>query len=479
MKKYFWIILFLFIFSRFFFLANFPFFYDSPEYYRESQSLSFFDSLSRSHESVHPAYLFLTQLFQRIIPGQNVWEISLISSIFGLVGFLSFYFLIKRNFIEKIAIFSSIPLLFFPHLWLIQTNVLHESLDFSLLLLGLLFFDFFLEKKKLIWFLLTIFILALSIFDFVGILLWAPIFLGLVFLKSKGKIKLNIIWGLAVIVLSFILSLLGLFFLFSISQVIEPVARLKVLFFGYGSGGIFLNWGTLDILRMLRNDAYILFYGYSIAAILGLIVSVIFLAKKKKWPVLIFFLSFFLPFLLIGKFWYGGLLGRYSVLIAYSLALFLGLIPWRKIYWIFIIILFLSFCPTFWVYQQKPIIQRQIDLIGKIDFGKEDLLVLSDYQRPQLSFSNALYLNGDEKRQKIIEEKIEEKLKNKKKIFISQQAIDFPYWQYDGQQIHIVSKGNRDKAQLKEFLQGKKLTSIVLEKNYPLLTIYQLSFQTE
>jgi hypothetical protein len=67
-KKYFWLTLFLFIASRFFFLANYPHFYDSPEYFRESQSLSFFDSLKSSHESIHPVWLFLTQTFQKIVP---------------------------------------------------------------------------------------------------------------------------------------------------------------------------------------------------------------------------------------------------------------------------------------------------------------------------------------------------------------------------------------------------------------------------
>jgi len=246
------------------------------------------------------------------------------------------------------------------------------------------------------------------------------------------------------------------------------------LLFDYGSGGILSNWGFLSILRTLRNDALILFYGYSLSAILVLIITGAYLIKKKNWPVLIFFLSFFLPFLLTGKFWYGGLLGRYSALIAYPLALLLAIMPWRRIYGVLIFILFLSFLPTFVVYQQKPIPQIQTGLIEKINLQKEDLLVLSDYQRPQLEYSNALYINGDEKIQKIIEGKIVEKLSQSNRVFISQQAIDFPYWQYDGQQIHIISKGNKNKAQLKEFLKDKEKKLVAEDKNYPLLNLYQL-----
>jgi hypothetical protein len=466
MKKYFWLIFGLFFISRFFFLSNYPHFYDSPEYYRESLSNNFFISLSQSHESIHPVYLFLTQLFQRIIPGQNAWEISLISAVFGLISFLAFYFLIKRNFGEKIAIFSLIPLIFFSHLWLIQINVLHESLDISLLLLALFFFDVFLTKKRFFYFLPALIFLALTLFDFIGILLWTPIFIGLTVLKSKKINWHDIFWSLTLIIFSLLLAISGLYFLSSIF-------RIKNFLFGYGEA--LLDWGFLSILRMLRNDGLVLFYGYSIAAILGLLITGIYLFKKKNWSVLIFFLSFFLPFLLTGKFWYGGLFGRYAILIAFPLALFLGLIPWRKVYGFLIIILFLTFLPTFWIYQKMPISQIQASLIAEINLRDKDLLILSDYQRPQLAYTNALYLGGDREQQKMIEEKIIKKLFEGDRVFISRQAINFPYWQYDGQQIHIISRGNKDKARLKEFLSNRQLTEIVSKESYPLLTIYQLS----
>ncbi|MBM3205922.1 hypothetical protein FJZ41_03700 [Candidatus Shapirobacteria bacterium] len=394
------------------------------------------------------------------------WELSLISAIFGLVSLIAFYFLIKRNFNEKIALLSSIPLIFFPHLWLIQTNVLHESLDQGLFLLSLLFFDFFLTKKKFPWFLSSLLFLSLAIFNFVGLLLWAPVFIGLTILRSKKINWRNIVWGFWLIILSFGLALGGLFYL---------NAPLKVLLFNYGGGGIFAGWSFLDILRILRNDVLILFHGYSLAAILGLIFGGYFLFKKKNWPLIIFLLSFFIPFLITGKFWYGGLFGRYSSLVAYPLALLLATVPWRKIYGFLIVILFLSFLPTFWVYQKTPVSQIEAGLIDQISLKKEDLLILSDYQRPQLTDENALYLGGDQKQQKVIEEKIKEKLNKGEKVFISQQAMTFPYWQYDGQQIHIISKGDQNKAQLKEFLSDKKLTPVVDNPQYPLLTIYQLS----
>lgn len=476
MKKYFWLSLVLFFVSRFFFLANYPFFYDSPEYFRESQSVSFSASLQNSHESIHPLWLFLTQLFQKIIPGNNVWELSLIAASFGLLGFIAFYFLVKNLFNQKTAFLASIPLIFFPHLWLIQTNVLHESLDSGLFILALLFFNYFLgNKKKYFWLILTVIFLSLVIFDFVGILLWVPVFIGLVFLKSKkDNLGKNIIWGLAIVVLSFLIAIGGLWFLLSFVKTINPAVRLKNLLFGYG-GGIFTDWGFLNLLRTIRNDVLILFHGYSISAILGLIISGYYLIKKKKYLFLIFLLSFFLPFFLTGKFWYGGLFGRYSILIAYPLALLLTLIPWRKIYVLLIIILFFSFLPTFVAYQKEPVGEIQTNLIKEINLNANDLLILSDYQRPQLVYNQALYLGGDISQQKLIEEKILGALSSGKKVFITQQARDFPYWQYDGQEVHIVSKGDKNKSQLKSFLRDKKLVIRANDLRYPLLTVYELS----
>lgn len=480
MKKYFWLIFSLFFISRFFFLANYPHFYDSLEYLRESLSLSFFKSLSSSHEVIHPAWLFLTQIFQKITSQSTSWELSLISAIFGLISFFVFYLLVKRIFNEKTAIFSLVPLIFFSHLWLVQTNVLHDSLDVSLFLISLLFFDFFLEKKRFFWLIFSILFLSLAIFDFAGIFLWTVVFFGLAFLRSEKKfLWKNIAWSFLTIFLGLVLSFFSLFLILKLTRTIEPLERLKTIFLGFGVNDLSTGLNLIGLLRILRNNFYVFFYGYSLAAFLGLIAGVFYLWQKRKWPLLVFLLSFFLPFLITGKFWYFGPVGRLAVLIGYPLALFLALIPWRKIYWLLIIIIFLNFVPTFWVYQKTPIPKIQASLIEKIGLKDKDLLILSDYQRPQLDFYPALYIHGNDEIEKTVEKKITENLLAGNRVFVSQQAIDFPYWQYDGQQIHIISKGDKNKAQLKDFLQDKKLNLVVEENNYPLLKIYQLSFQTE
>ena len=177
-------------------------------------------------------------------------------------------------------------------------------------------------------------------------------------------------------------------------------------------------------------------------------------------------------FAITGRFWCGGLYGRWSALAAYPLALLLALLPWRKVYWGLIIVLIISFIPTLLDYQKTSVPGVQAGLIRESGLTDEDLLILSDYQRPQLPYNNALYIAGAN--QKMVEEEIERALRKDRRVFISQQAITFPYWQYDGQEIHIISKGNPEKAHLKKFLEDKELELIMEDENYSLLSIYEV-----
>lgn len=250
--------------------------------------------------------------------------------------------------------------------------------------------------------------------------------------------------------------------------------QLIELILKYGFGNLFTNWSLIDIARIIKNSFLIIINGYSLLVPLILIIFIVYWIKNKKWPEIVFFLSFFIPFFLTAKFWYGGLYGRYGNFIAYGFALMIALIPNRTIYWLTIISIIVAFIPTFFAYQQKPIPLIQQQLIKKINISNNDLLILSDYQRPQLTYPNGLYLNGNSQETVLIENKIIAALKNGRNVYITQQAINFPYQQYDGQQIHIVSKGDKNKAVLKKFLTTKKLKKIIEDNHYPFLSVYQI-----
>ena len=257
---------------------------------------------------------------------------------------------------------------------------------------------------------------------------------------------------------------------------VTTVIRVIETALKYGSSNLFTDWSLTDIGRFVRNGLLIIIYGYSF--LLPFVTAGLFIIwiKKINRKLMILFLSFLIPFFLTAKFWYGGLYGRYSSLIAYGFALMIALIPNRIIYWLIILSICLTFIPTFIAFQKKPIPVVQKEMLKQLKISENDLIILSDYQRPQLSFKNTFYINGNADLTKTVENKILSTLKNNQKVFISRQAVTFPYWQYDGQQIHIVSKGNINKAVLKKFLADKNLTKVAELKNYPLLSIYQLDY---
>jgi len=184
-------VIIIFLITRFFFLAGFPYFYDGPEYLRLSQEKNLTLALSKSHQSLHPIYILFTQLAQKLFKFINftdsVTPVTFVSALFGTLAIICFYFLVKRLFGKKTAFLSLIPLTFFPHLWLIQTNIMHESMDHFLLLVSLLFFDIFLTNKKTISVLVSFLFLILSFINFSGNLIWTPIFFGLYIFRKYKK----------------------------------------------------------------------------------------------------------------------------------------------------------------------------------------------------------------------------------------------------------------------------------------------------
>jgi len=474
-NPYFWLILILFIASRFLFLAKFPFFYDSPEYLRHAVAGNYFKTLATVHIPAHPVYLFLIQKFHQWFSFLPVSvSVSLVSAVFGLIGFLAFYSLVRRLFGNKIALLSLLPLIFFPHLWLIQTNVLHEAVEQGLFLAGLLVFDHFLEKKSLWLFIATLILWSLPIINFLGILIWFLAIIGLVYFRSTKKdLWKNLGWGIAVILISLLIGLLGLYFILSLA-IKNPWLNFQETVFGYGGGGIINDLSFVNLLRILRNDFLILINGYSIFALPIVVLVLVRLYLEKRYREIILLLSFFIPFLITGKFWYGGLYGRYSVMVAYAFGLCFGLMLSQNAYWLMMAGLILSFIPTFLVYQQKPIALIEKTMIEKAWTNKKDLLILSDYQRPQLSLENTLYANGNLYDQGRLEEAMALAFSENRRVFISEQAVTFPYYQYDGQQLHIISRGDVKKSLFAYLLKNKKLIPVVSDENYPLLTIYEI-----
>ncbi len=467
------IVIAVLVLSRLLYLASYPHFYDSVEYLREAASADYWASLGRSHESVHPVYLWLVQLTHRLqLPP------SLASALAGIIGVLVFYVLVKEMFGRRSAHLSILPLVLFPHLWLLHTHIMHEAVDHAFFLTGLLFFCLFLKTNRVAPLLAAVLNLSLALFNFTGMLVWFPAVFGVAIL-SPGNQPLNKRLGWAALAVMAAMLLAGSLLLGFLARIHpDPVSRLQTLVLGYGAGRLFGSWSALDILRTARNALLIMFNGYSPLALVVAGATLYRLAKAKRTARLLFFLSFLIPFFLTAKFWYGGLMGRYGSLVAYPVALMFALVPSRKAYAFLTAGLILFLLPTLRSYIGTPVPRIQAELITKVR-QPGSVLVISDYQRPQLEFEGVtdgktLIVTDSDLLNHRVKQKIERSLQNGEKVYLTEQAVNFPYYQYDGQQLHILSKGDKTRAKLYPYLSDKQLKLVGKDDGLSGLPVYAI-----
>lgn len=464
----------VFIISRLAFLGKYPFFYDSPEYLREAAGASFFSSLANMHEVIHPVYLFLTQMAYRIF-GSSVSSVSIVSALFGIVGFTGFYLFVKLLFDKNIAFFASIPLIFFPHSFLLQTQIFHDSIEQSLFIVGLLFFTLFIKRRSFGWFGLALITVCLSLFNHLGMVFWLPVFIGLViFISKQDETPVNFLYTLIFSISGLALAIIGYYFLY---LKLGNSAISSSTFYLSGAGTLdslksFLT--PLGFLRTARNAIYVLTLGYAPLAIILCLYFYYQGFKQKRYKLIIFVTSWFVCYLFSLSIWHASLFGRLGALITYPMALIFGVTRNKYVYGTLLATTVIVFIITLIAYRQIPIPARQYNLLTTANISSSDMLVVSDYQRPQLEqyYSNLQTISGGT--YQTVQIKITAALKENKRIYITQQALTYPYWQYDGQTIHILSKGNSDKAHLTEYLKDKKLKIEAYDSDYPLLTVYRL-----
>ena len=452
-----------FVLTRILGLANYPHFFDAPEYLKLASLHHFVQSLNQSHDPVHPFYLWLIQFFSQ------PWQLSLISALFGTLGVYVFYLVIKVVYNQTLGRKTVLLLMFFPQLFLLQTNIVHEPIEQFFFLATLLFLVWFHRKKNWGYWLLSIITLYFSLMTFIGILLWVPALVAANCLAAQAQ-KLKAAWfSIASITIAALLA-------FTSYALILPGFKLNALIYTYLIGQAQGGWTILGLLRILRNGSLILWHGFTPLSFLILIYSLFIIFQKKNWGFLIVTLGFLLPFLLSAKPWYGGLYGRYSTLIGYLLAILGAKYFSGKYYYALIGAIFPFFLLTFSLYLQIPLPRLQAKLIKSLP-ERPLYLVISDYQRPQLEYEEIadlklLIVSDSDINNRHTEKQIDGLLKKDERVYFTRQALTFPYFQYDGQSFHIVSRNTQGKAKLAVYLKNKELQLVRQNFQYPALDIF-------
>jgi len=457
----------LLIFSRLFFLARYPHFFDSPEYLRLASFNSLSQMLSTAHNPLHPIYLGLLRL------ARSPLQVSLIAALFGILGIGFFYVLVKELFSKNIARRAVVPLIFFPHLFLLQTNMLHESVEQALFLGSLLMLVLYLKRSRIGYLMMMFGFYYLALMTFFGIIIWAPLLMVLVyFVSAKSRFWVN-------------LTLIGT----GILSITATALFSYALLLSQGGFSTFVNdylfanlsnhFSLWEIARTLRNSFFILFAGFSPAAPLAVLLSGIRFLKNRRFPELLVTALIGAIFYLTAGYWYGGLYGRYSALVAFPLALLLATVLTKKEYLFALGIIFAFWGITVYSYLQKPIPQIQAQLIRSLPNWRDQYLVISDYQRPQLEYeqvttARTLVVSDNLDKNRELVRKLRRVLKKGHALYFTHQALTFPYYQFDGQSLHIISQNPQGKSKLEKFVGSHQVTALRNNQETPYLNLYRL-----
>lgn len=388
----------LYILTRGLFLKEYPHFFDGPEYQRLA-TMGLAEAIESAHPSIHLISLILWQ----------VWSPQAVSAIFGLVGFLALGWVSKTFGSVSGQRKAAALFLFWPLLWLIQTNTATEAVTYGLLLSGMV-----MVAGKRRW--LTLGgtgLMALAWVNYPGVVWWLPAWWVWGWRQGEGKRYLVV--GLTAGILGTLGLIAGLGY-----------ERLGELIWGQGA----LITDSLSVtgaMRMSWQAAHAFVYNYGWGAVA--LVAYIGYKKWQEWkssrkvdmlPVLII-----AAYVVSVSYWHGGIYGRLGALMGVVLALASISLP-NKLYAVVLLLTLGQWVQTVRAYQDRPIPQITQELIVK-NCDMAPAIVIAESERPQLegSWDKPTIVVGRDDMSRL-----------EKGVCITSQALTYPYAQWDGQQKH-------------------------------------------
>jgi hypothetical protein len=390
------------IISNFYQILSTPLFYDIPEYLQIVGNHSFWEVFSMGHFPIHPVFLGILWILTRVLP------VNAIAILFGAISIFIFYRISKIIFKKGSLIIPTIVFALFPAVWLINTNLMVESVALTFYLAAVYFL---LTKRKVLFF--------ISLFLMIGIHLQ------------------SIVWIFSIFIFPYILSIkfkrkevFAFIRIAVISIVVSAIFYAALYYFsGRTIGGTTEQLSTYfssGVLRMIRNSwlSFIRNFGTFIPFIL-LFVFVKNVKSKVERT------SWFLFFGLVGVIganWQGDFMGRRIIFAGVLIALLIYKYLGKKT--IFVILYLL------------PIVIANVLLYSKGNpftlpiLPSGQVLVETHYLKPFTKYDGIILWIGDEDLGKI-----DGYLKNGKRVFLTKQAVTAPYRLLVGNNYHITSLG--------------------------------------
>ena len=465
-----WLLSILYFFSRLPFLRPYPVYYDSFEYSRIAEAINFSNLaqvITSSHQPIHTFYFLTILFFKQIFFFLSADKISILTSlIFGYLTMTFFFLFVKRYLDSKKAFFASLLLLLFPYFFVANTNILYESELLFFQIASLYFFFTGLKKENIRRVLLAGILWSISISIFTGSLLILPAFVVLC-LKTKKKFALLSL----VLISSFLIAvLLDVLILKSPALIVEKYQ----LHFGdlvSTQGGL-----AIFLFRILRNivleSSAILSLPAAILIAAALLIAIFNPPSSTTTFNLLSSIVWFGPPIILMQFWHAGLFGRLAIFLVFPASLFLAenlIKKWQKIS--LLLVLFLFLIPKLFAQIQGPPIYKYYELVKDVP---NIAILTSDanrflYQKNQLPIF--VFSPGNDLAE--AEKFINENLDQGKTVLIDSAGLNYPYFQFDGDFYHLLSRHPKspphcqpllEKFNLEPFKTDSKNKEIYFEK---------------
>ena len=386
-------------------------FYDQIEYLKIVSTHSFLQVFTLGHFPIHPIFLPTFWMTSRIVvPNYTAFIFGVISAI------LMFKICAKIFSKEKYFWIPALLFLLFPGVWLINTNLMIQSV----LLTFYLFAIYFFIKRKAFAFLLTLF---LMMGVHVDALYWIPtIFLIPILLKKELKIDKKITIRFAKLAfLSVALSVL--FYAFIYVFIRKDFGGSTEQIFAYSSFGF---------LRIIRNIwvAFINSFG-SVTPFILLFLLIKNVRSKIEW---VAWFVFALLMSVGGAYWEGDLMMRRIVFAGVILSIAIYKYLKEKSVFLILFLLPIVGLNALLYYKNSPdmpliVMQKSIDKLPK-----GQVLLASHYYYPFIKYDGKIlwFESGDINQ-------IDGLLNDGKRIFITRESIAAPYLLVVGNNYHITS----------------------------------------
>jgi len=405
-------------------------FYDLPEYLNIISTHTFWQVFTLGHFPIHPVFLGILWIATKFIPA------NFSALIFGIISVFIFYKIAKIIFNKGPFWLSALIFSLLPGVWLLNTNLLVESLALTLYLLAIYLF---LRKAKKLFFLAIILLIGTHLESIV----WIPtIFLLPIIFKKELKFRREDY--LQFIKISLISAFLaGLFYV------------IVYLFIREGSGefNIQVNYFTsFGILRMIRNIwfSFINNFGSLTPFLIGLLIIKNAKSKSEWIAWLIFIAAISLP----GSYWEGGLMMRRiifaGVIISLALYKYLGK---KAVFLILFLLPITGFnAALYYKYQPSMPLASMQKRIDKLPISQ--VLVQSHYYYPFTRYEGSvLWLESDDLSQ------IKTYLEKGTRIFLTKESVTAPYLLVVGNNYHITSLTKTGNSEARKLFETYKVES--------------------